>query len=133
MHQSDLDALQRLHNLKSRGVLTEYEYERKKIEILSQETSSRGLSAQTPNPRLGQGVSLLIGAVILFLISVGLLSPDHVSQDDLQTALGMIILFCLWLIPHSIWLLSRAGANVILPIIALVLTGLSGLVYMGSL
>ena len=133
MNQSDLDALQRLFDLKTNGVITEAEYERKKIEMLSADASARDTSPSAPNPRLGHGVSLLVGAVILFLI-VAVADPgDHPTKAAQAEALGILMMFGVWLVPHSIWLLTKRGANVVLPIIALALTGLCAIAYVGNL
>lgn len=90
-------------------------------------------AAMVRRPMLAHGVSLLVGGAILLLVVSGLLSADHPSQDNLQAALGCITLFGIWLIPHSIWLMTKSGANLVLPIITLALIGLRGVIYTGSL
>jgi hypothetical protein len=134
MHQSDLDALQRLFDMKSNGIVTEAEYELKTFEILGSDTLQREAPAAVASDQnLAHGVSLLVGAALLFLITFGLLSDDHSPKADLGKALGAIFLFALWLARHSIWLISKQGANVVLPIIALGVNGVCALSYVGSL
>ena len=135
MQAADLEALQRLYELKSKGVLTEAEYDRKKAEILNAPATPTEMpaAAVVRSPMLGHGVSLLVGGVVLLLIVCGVLSADQPSQGDLQEALGCIIIFGIWLIPHSIWLMTKSGANLVLPTITLALIGLSALVYAGNL
>jgi hypothetical protein len=82
---------------------------------------------------LGHGVSLVISAAILLLICIAELSDDKSSKDQLNTALGAIVFFGLWIIPHSVWLLGKIGSNKILPIVALAIFGMCGLSYVGSL
>jgi hypothetical protein len=136
MQQSDLDTLQHLFDLKSKGIVTEAEYELKKFEILGSASLARDppASVAAPDRMLAHGVPLLVGASLLFIIICGLLPDEHWSSiGDQQGALGVILLFGLWLIPHSIWLITKRGANIVLPIIALAVTGLSALAYAGSL
>jgi hypothetical protein len=136
MSGSNLDALERLFELKSKSIITEEEFERKKSELLRAglQTSYDSVATTVVLDRmLGHGVPLVVGGVILLLITIGLLSDDKSAEEDLKTALGTIFVFGLWLIPHSIWLITKRGANIILPIVALVLVGCCSLAYVGSL
>jgi hypothetical protein len=131
---ADMDVLERLMALKTKGVISDIEFEIKKREILAakpRETRSTGTVGQD-GAMLGHGISVLVGACILLLVSVAQLGGDTVSQDQLDVAAEAIFLLGAWIIPHSIWTLTRAGANRILPIVALGITGVCGLAYAGS-
>ncbi|MCP1220362.1 SHOCT domain-containing protein [Acetobacter orientalis] len=127
--------LEKLHDLKVKNIISDEEYEYKKTAILEADkpTPTQPQLTENTDRKIGHGISLLVGSVILFIILSGVLGGNQTSQDDLQEALGAIILFGAWIVPHSIWLLTQKGANIILPIIALALTGFCALAYVGNL
>jgi hypothetical protein len=132
---SVLDMIEKLAELKEKSIITGPEFERKKAELLMAATSpnqANAASATDSGTYVAHGVSLVVGAIILFLICVGFLSDDITPRAKLNEALGFIILFGVWIVPHSIWLFSRPAANRVLPIVALVILALSSLAYAGS-
>ncbi|GBR49148.1 hypothetical protein [Neokomagataea thailandica] len=124
-----LENLEKLFELKERKIISEDEYYLKKFQLLNKDTE---LSEKNNNKRLGHGVSLLIGAIACLLIEGSILSPDNITKEILNQSLGMIIIFGAWIIPHSIWLITKKGANIILPIISLAIIGLCLLSYIGN-
>jgi len=137
--------LERLSALKAKGIITEAEFEQQKAKILGSLTNktstdsvdvsnaqARVPTLRNSDKKLGQGVSLLVGVFVLFLVLVGILQKSTVTQDQVNEALGFLIIFGAWIIPHSIWIITRPAANKVMPIIALAGFGFCCLAFVGS-
>lgn len=126
-------SLEKLYELKTRGAISEIEYNEEKENFLKKKILQKNFFETDKNRRIGQGVSLVVFSVIIFLCNSFLLKEDHVPIDNQEQALGLIILSGMWIIPHTIWLLTKKDANHVLPIIALVIIGLCAFGYLGSI
>lgn len=94
---------------------------------------NEGVGPNIKNTHMSHGVSIIIGAFVLLLIIAGQLTEERPSQEQLDQALGALFIFGCWIIPHSIWLFGINSSNKVLPTVALVILGMCGMIYVGSL
>ena len=117
-----LNRLDRLARLYDEGAIDAQEFEFQKARLLERAVGPQGdpLSlgaSRSAGANRGQGhkIALGIGLGLLIILTLAILSVGPTSSDDF----GLPVLFGLWLVPHSTWLLATKKVPPTFPALAL--------------
>lgn len=124
---STIDDLERLAALHSQGALSDFEFEHQKRELMHGEPRNDGSSGFG-----GHAAACVIGSIVLTFLCGSIAEQTFISSDDVDFLLGLCVLFSVWLVPHTVWLLMQRGSfpsTKLLPLVALLFVGISWAVY----